>query len=83
MATSRQADHKEWVVTLEPGTAVGPAGAALAKAGLHIDQVLEAIGVITGSGAASLGSALRKVPGVADVASQTTIDIGPPDAPVS
>jgi hypothetical protein len=83
MATSRQADRKEWVVTLAPGTAAGPARAALAKAGLQIDQVLDAIGVITGSGAASLGGALRKIHGVADVAGQATIDIGPPDAPVS
>ncbi len=83
MATTRKAAPTEWVVTLSPGTAVKPAGAALAKAGLRVDQVLDAIGVITGSGAAGLGAKLRQVPGVADVAEQARIDIGPPDAPVS
>jgi hypothetical protein len=83
MAKSQKADRKEWVVTLAPGTAAGPAGAALARAGLQVDQVLDAIGVITGSGAANLGAALRQIEGVADVAVQAAIDIGPPDASVS
>jgi hypothetical protein len=74
---------KEWVVTLAPGTPSARVRAALAKAGLQIDQVLEEIGVITGHGAAGIGSALRGVRGVADVAEQAAIDIGPPDAPVS
>ncbi len=74
---------KEWVVTLAPDTPPARARAALAKAGLQIDQVLEEIGVITGRGAAGIGSALRGVAGVVDVAEQPAIDIGPPDAPVS
>jgi hypothetical protein len=73
---------KEWVVTLAPGTPPARARDALAKAGLQIDQVLEEIGVITGRGAAGIGGALREVKGVADVAEQPGIDIGPPDAPV-
>jgi hypothetical protein len=83
MATKRKADLKEWVVTLAPDTAAATASAALARAGLHVDQVLAEIGVITGRGAASAGAALRRVPGVTDVAEQAVIDIGPPDASVS
>jgi hypothetical protein len=83
MATTRKAAAKAWVVTLTPDTATGPASAALSRAGLQVDQVLQEIGVITGQGAATLGAALRRVPGVADVAEQAAIDIGPPDAPVS
>mgnify|MGYP006346481263 FL=1 len=74
---------KEWVITLEPGTAMKPVLAALRKAGLRVDQALEEIGVITGRGAAGLAPALRRIAGVADVAQQAPIDIGPPDSPVS
>jgi len=83
MVTTRKTALKEWVVTLAPDTAAGPARTALAKAGLQVGQVLEEIGVITGRGAANLGAALRRVKGVTDVAEQAAIDIGPPDTPVS
>jgi hypothetical protein len=83
MTSTRHTAHTEWVVTLDPDTAAGQARSALAKAGLHIEHVLEEIGVITGHGGAGLGDALRKVKGVADVAEQAPIDIGPPDSSVS
>jgi len=83
MTSIRHTAHKEWVVTLDTGTAATQARAALTKAGLHIEHVLEEIGVITGHGSAELGEVLRKVKGVADVAQQAPIDVGPPDSPVS
>lgn len=83
MTSIRHTAHKEWVVTLDPGTKADQARAALAKAGLHIEHVLGEIGVITGHGGAELGEALRKVRGVADVAEQAPIDVGPPDSSVS
>lgn len=83
MTSTRHSAHTEWVVTLDPDTPTGPASSALAKAGLNVEHVLEEIGVITGRGGAGLGAALRKVKGVADVAEQAPIDIGPPDSSVS
>lgn len=83
MTSTRHTAQTEWVITLDPDTAAPQARGALAKAGLHVDQVLEEIGVITGHGDAKLGAALRKVKGVADVAEQAPIDIGPPDSSVS
>lgn len=83
MSPTRHTALTEWVITLAPDTAAPQARAALTKAGLQVDQVLEEIGVITGHGDAQLGAALRKVKGVADVAEQAPIDIGPPDSAVS
>ncbi len=83
MNSIRHTAHKEWVVTLGAGTEASQARAALAKAGLRIEHVLGEIGVITGHGGAELGEALRKIKGVADVAEQAPIDVGPPDSPVS
>ncbi len=83
MSPTRHTALTEWVITLNPDTGAAQARDALAKAGLHVDQVLEEIGVITGHGDAQLGAALRDIKGVADVAEQAHIDIGPPGSSVS
>lgn len=83
MTTSRQTAQKEWVVTLEADADVVQVSVALAQAGLHVEHVLNEIGVITGHGGAELGAALRKVKDVIDVAEQMPIDVGPPDSPIS
>ena len=83
MPPIRHTAQEEWTVTLAEGADASQVGAALVKAGLHIEHVLGEIGVITGRGDARLGAALRKVKGVAYVAKQARIDIGPPDSPVS
>ncbi|WP_431262168.1 hypothetical protein ACQ859_18590 [Roseateles chitinivorans] len=83
MTSTRHSAQVEWVITLSPEVIPAEAGRALEKAGLRVDQVLEAIGVITGRGTQGLGEALRRVNGVADVSEQAPIDIGPPDSSVS
>jgi len=55
----------------------------LKAAGLEVEGVLDAIGIVTGSASAKSIAALRKVRGVADVSSDHKVDIGPPDAPIS
>jgi hypothetical protein len=55
----------------------------LKKAGLEVEGVLDAIGVVTGSASTTSIAGLRKVRGVADVSSDHKVDIGPPDAPIS
>ena len=55
----------------------------LKAAGLVVDGVLDAIGVVTGSAPAKSIAALRKVRGVADVSSDHKVDIGPPNSPIS
>jgi hypothetical protein len=72
----------EVVITLEPGNIadIGDVAGALRAAGLRDEQILEAVGVITGK--ADDVEPLRQVPGVGTVEVSRTIDIGPPDAPV-
>ena len=55
----------------------------LKAAGLDVEGVLDAIGVVTGRASAKRIAALRKVRGVADVSSDHKVDIGPPGAPIS
>jgi hypothetical protein len=55
---------------------------ALENGGMHIDQVLRPIGVITGSVETGHVHALGSVAGVAAVEPQRTIQLPPPDADV-
>jgi hypothetical protein len=52
----------------------------LEKAGLRNHQVLDAIGVITGSADEDTIEKLRGIEGVADISSDVAIEIGPPDS---
>ena len=54
----------------------------LRKAGLDVEQVLDAIGSVTGASASRNMLRLRAVRGVADVSREhPPFNIGPPDAP--
>jgi hypothetical protein len=54
----------------------------LRRAGMAVDAVLGAIGIITGSVASARLASIRTLPGVAAVEEQTTFQIAPPDADV-
>ena len=56
--------------------------AALRGAGMEVESVLAALGVITGSVDDTRVAALAAVPGVAAVEEQATFQIAPPDADV-
>jgi hypothetical protein len=56
--------------------------ARLALAGLEVEQVLAAVGVITGSVEESHLAAIAALPGVAAVEEQTSFQLPPPDADV-
>jgi hypothetical protein len=55
----------------------------LKTSGLEAVQVLDAIGVVTGSTAPGKIAKLKKVSGVQDVSLDHKVDIGPPGAPIS
>jgi hypothetical protein len=55
---------------------------ALENGGMHIDQVLRPIGVITGSVDTQHVRALGSVAGVAAVEPQRTVQLPPPDSDV-
>ncbi len=54
----------------------------LRAAGMHVDRVLGAAGIITGSVAAGMRTRLADVPGVASVEAEHTFQIAPPDAEI-
>ncbi|MEY2516813.1 MAG: hypothetical protein QOJ89_4171 [bacterium] len=54
----------------------------LRAAGMHVEQVLPAIGVITGTVPAAQLTALAEVEGVASIEEQTKFELPPPDAEV-
>ncbi len=54
----------------------------LRAAGMNVDQVLSAAGIITGSVAAGMRTGLADVPGVASVEAEHTFQIAPPDAEI-
>src|SRR5207245_5013919 len=71
---------KPVVITVSGDRAIHDVANDLRAAGLHVDQVLEAIGSVTGSADPKHVERLRKVKGVADVSPDHPIDIGPPGA---
>ena len=71
---------KPLVITVSGGRAIHEVVDDLRAAGLHVDQVLEAIGTVTGSADPKHVERLRKIKGVADVSPDHSVDIGPPGA---
>ena len=74
-------ERSSWVVTTSGSIAVSDVARDLTEHGFAVEQVLDAIGVITGQCAESKVAALRKRPGVGDIARDSPIDVGPPDSP--
>jgi hypothetical protein len=57
-------------------------GKELGRRGMEVEQVLEAVGIISGSAPDGAQSELEQVPGVASVTGALTHQIAPPDADV-
>ncbi|HEV2769046.1 MAG TPA: hypothetical protein VGV40_02525 [Solirubrobacteraceae bacterium] len=54
----------------------------LGSAGMEVEEVLPALGAVTGSVQASQLTALSDVEGVSDVEPARTIQLPPPDSPI-
>ena len=74
---------KQSLVVTVSGRAVGDVTRDLKAAGFEVDQVLDAIGVVTGSADTKNLGRLRKISGVADLSPNHDVNIGPPGAPIS
>ncbi len=72
-------DKPTWIITASGDRPVADVAADLRKAGLVVSSLMAEIGVITGQCSKAQAAALRKVAGVADVAPDAPVDIGPPD----
>jgi len=75
--------NQDVVITVAGNRQIHDVARDLAASGLEAAQVLDAIGVVTGSASPNSIAKLRKVHGVQDVSLDHRVDIGPPDAPVS
>ena len=73
---------KKWIVTISDKKSLSDVKKKLTESGFSVDQVLDEIGVITGTSGDENVERLRKVAGVADVSPDEQVDIGPPDAPI-
>ena len=71
------------VVTLSGDHEIKKVTRELKAKGFEVDQVLDAIGVVTGSALPDDVAKMRKIPGVKDVSADTPVDIGPPGCPIS
>jgi hypothetical protein len=69
-------------VTVDDGHAIEEVAAGLRARGMEVAQVLEGIGVITGSAPDDVRHTLSEVEGVASVDAQLTHRLPPPDSPV-
>ncbi len=69
-------------VTVGDGHAIEEVAAGLRARGMEVAQVLEGIGVITGTAPDEVRADLAGVEGVASVDEQLTHQLPPPDAPV-
>lgn len=77
------ATTKKWVVTLASDRLVSEVSKELTQTGFDVDQVLDQIGCITGSASDEVAQKLRKVPGVADVSPESTIQLPPSDESIT
>jgi hypothetical protein len=76
------AKGKRWIITTSGKGSLKDVKKKLTESGFAVDQVLDEIGVITGTSNDDDVERLRSVAGVVDVSPDEKIDIGPPDAPV-
>jgi hypothetical protein len=74
--------NKKWVVTTSGNRSLNDVEKELTDNGFAVDQVLDAIGIITGEVTDDdVVDRLRAIPGVTDVEPDADINIGPPGAP--
>jgi hypothetical protein len=72
-------ERKTWVVTLAGDRPPAEVRRDLVAAGFAVGEVLEAIGVITGTADRKAVQKARRIKGIADISADTSVGIGPPD----
>jgi hypothetical protein len=76
-------DTKRWVITLSTDRPLSEVSRELTQTGFTVEQVLDQIGCITGSGSDDVARKLRKIPGVADVSPDVDIQLPPPNESIT
>ena len=75
------AESKKWIITTSGNRSLADVKKDLTENGFEVGEVLNEIGIITGSAGESVAEKLRAISGIADISPDTPIDIGPPGAP--
>lgn len=70
-----------WIVTLSDTSRLAQVKEGLRGCGFKIADVMDEIGVITGTADEQAAEKARRIAGVADVSPETQIDVGPPGSP--
>jgi hypothetical protein len=78
-----KAAKQSLIVTVSKDRNIKAIARDLKAAGLEVEGVLDAIGIVTGRADAKSITRLRKVRGVVDVSPDYKVEIGPPGAPIS
>jgi hypothetical protein len=76
-------EKKSLVITTSGKRSVHDVARDLKDAGFDVEDVLDAINVVTGKASADQKDKLRSVSDVVDVSDDTPVDIGPPDAKIT
>lgn len=76
-------EKRSLVITTSGNRSVHDVANDLKDAGFEVEDVLEAINVVTGKASADQRDKLRSVNDVVDVSEDTPVDIGPPDAKIT
>ncbi|MFG6666400.1 hypothetical protein ACGK9R_04740 [Halomonas sp. HNIBRBA4712] len=69
-----------WIVTIASGCSVAELAERLRREGLTVRELMEEIGCITGEADGATAERIKHIDGVVDIAPDTPIDLGPPDA---
>lgn len=83
MATKAKQAKQSLVITVSGDRGINEVSDDLKAAGVEVEQILETIGVVTGTAHARNVARLRRIRGVTDVSPGHDVDIGPPGSPVS
>jgi hypothetical protein len=72
-----------WIVTTSEQRPIADIVKDLTHAGFAVTTVMDEIGCISGNAEPGVVGKLRAIRGVIDISTDTSIDVGPPDAPIS
>jgi hypothetical protein len=77
------AGEQRWIVTVAANASLESITKDLVRAGLTVEQVLEAAGAVVVHGSERHAHEARRIPDVTDVSEEIAFDIGPPGSPIS
>ena len=78
MPTPSESALQRWIVTLDHNASPAQVAQQLRAGGFVVEQVLDAVGVITGQATAETAEALRSLRGLQSIEQDQSIQVPPP-----